>query len=134
MAIDTIAGIIGVKAKQFSADPRLSDLIEIAKLQTSSCFGDKYNLAVALRVCHWLALEARNGGDGGSSTSGSGTSGVLKSEKEGDLARSYEIGKFGENSDLASTTFGQELLSLIRQSFLYARTRLMSGCDGEIIS
>ena len=134
MAVQTVAQIIAVLAPQYASDTRLTDLETLALLQTSDCFGTKKNYAVALRVCHWLALEERNGGDGGSSTSGSGTAGALKSEKEGDLARSYKSSKFGDDSELGSTTYGQQLLSLIKSSFVKARTRLMSGCNGTIVS
>ena len=130
MAIDTALQIITVRAPQYASDPRISDLISLSTLQTGDCFGTKKQLAIALRVMHWLAMEARNGGDGGSSTSGSGAAGMIKSEKEGDLARSYGSGGFSDTkSDLVSTAYGQELLSLMRQCFFKPRTRLMGLCS-----
>lgn len=128
MAIDTAEQIIGIRAPQYSSDTRMADLIALSTLLTGNAFGDKKQYAIALRVMHWLAVEVRNCGDGGSSTSGSGTGGMLKGEKEGGLSRSYSLGGFEkEKSDLSSTEYGQELLVLIRQCVLFARTRLMEG-------
>lgn len=128
MSISTASQIIAVRAPQFSGDPRLSDLINLAKLQTSSKLGDKYQLALALRVMHWLILEERGGGNpgsGGGTSSGSSTPGNLKSEKEGDLSRNYELTSILQRKwgDLTSTQYGLELVSLIKGHFFLPRTR-----------
>lgn len=127
MSVKTAIDLIGIKAPQFSTDPRLSDLVSIAESQTGTIFGENYNLAVALRVCHWLTIESRNGGDSGVSTSGSGNSGFVKSEKEGDLSRSYEnaISQNNSLSYLSSSSFGMELYGLIRQTVLSVRNRFV---------
>lgn len=111
--------IIGVKGPQFSEDPRLPDLVSLAELETSSCFGKKYSLAVALRVLHGLALEARNFGATDGSNSGSAISGSVSSLSEGGLSLGYSSPS-GEksNSGLEQTTFGQELLSLRRGNMM----------------
>lgn len=127
MPIDTVENILAVIGPQFVTDPRLADFIGLARLETSVNFGEKYNFAVALRVCHELALEAMQGGDGGTSTAGSGVSGQITSEKEGDLARSY--GKAGSGSDadsaLSTTKYGSKLLELRSGHFFFARTSLI---------
>ena len=124
----TIDQIIAARAPQFSADPRKAAFEELAKLQTSTNFGDRYNLAVALRMCHWWALEQIAGGS--STNSGLTMGGTVKSETEGGLSRSYGNAGSGStgttNEDLSRTAFGVELLALIRSSFLKPRTRMMS--------
>jgi len=123
MATATIANIIAVKAPQFASDTRLNDLIDLAKLQTSlTAFGDAYNLAVALRVCHGLAVEANNGGDGGASTSGSGQGGAIERETEGDLSRTRKVGKQLDAGNLANSAYGLELLELIDGCVILPRT------------
>lgn len=127
MPVNTAQEIIEVKAPQFASDPRLQDLISLSEAQTGTIFGKNYNLAVALRVCHWLALEQRNGGDSGVSDSGSGISGFISSEKEGDLSRSYKT-QISENShfyDLSTTTYGVELYRLIKGTMISVRNRFV---------
>ena len=124
MAIDLNdpKAIITLKAPQYSAEPRLDDLILLAERQTSSCFGEDYALAVALRVLHQLALEGENGGAGNGSNSGSGIAGVIESAKEGDLSEkrgNMNKGSSGDAQfgDLVNTTYGSELIGLIKSHF-----------------
>lgn len=131
MAIDTISNIITtVLAPQYAADPRIPDLIALAELETSTCYGDKYNYAVALRVCHELALDDLRGGSGDGTDSGSGEAGSITSEKEGDLARSY--GKVGSGSSsgsaLSQTRWGLKLIGLQNGHFMLPRTSIVSEC------
>lgn len=132
----SVKKIIEILTPQFSGDGRLNDLIFLSKLQTSNNFGDKYNLAVALRVCHWLTKDAIAGGDAGSdpvTTSGSGesTTNVI-SKKEGKLSVSYgsisNSNMYG-SGDLNSTVYGMRLIDLIKGSFFKPRTRF-STTDG----
>lgn len=121
MPITTPAEIIAVKAPQYAGDPRETDMIALAGFHVSQeVFGPKYNYALALVVCHWYAVEELNGGNpgsGGGTGSGSGAGGMVKSEKEGDLARTK--GNINPNAysrdadqDWAKTSYGQEFISL----------------------
>ena len=119
----SINKIIELRTPQFTTDPRLSDLITLAKEITGSEFGDCYNQAVALRVMHWLTLESINGGD--STNSGSGSAGRITSEKEGKLALRRSKSNDTNYDDLSSTQYGTELIALIKGCILSARNRLI---------
>ncbi len=129
--VQEIKDCVVVFAPQYEDNVRVEALIPYAERQTSSCYGDKYCDAVALRICHMIALEERNGG--GSSSSGDGTSGTIKSEKEGDLSRSYG-NSAGDNNNsgawgtLPSTTYGQMLIEMAQTSFVSIRNRFSSDC------
>jgi hypothetical protein len=114
MATGTAQQIIAVKSPNFAADPRLSDFVVLAAdFVSQSAYGTKYQHALALVVLHWLTLDALQGGS--SSSSGSGIGGGIKSEKEGDLARTFGSPSSSANTDdgyWMSTVFGQELVSL----------------------
>lgn len=130
MPTQTASQIIAVRAPQWAGDPRESDMIELAGFfAAASSFGDKHQYALALRVMHWYALEERAGGNpgsGGGTSGGSGQAGSVKSEKEGDLARSYGMSDkvSAGNSDLSQTSYGIELMALIRACFFKPRTRM----------
>lgn len=120
----SINEIIVLRSPDLNGDTRLPGMIELAKQLTSDVnFGDKYNHAVALLVLHWLTLDAQGGGS--SSSSGSGVVGGIKSEKEGDLSRSYGIPS-STNDKAAyfnSTSFGAELMHIWRSCLILPRTR-----------
>lgn len=126
--------IIGLRAPQCSADPRLGDMLTLAAQMTSACaFGDNYQLALALRVLHWLTMEARNGGTPGVN-GGSGSAGAITSETEGQLSRSYGgVSSSSVNAekypDLIGTQYGTELIALIRGSIIGPRNQTMTECD-----
>ena len=129
----SITAIITLRAPQFASDPRLNDFIELAELQTSSGFGARYNFAVALRVLHVLTLEVIHNGLTSASTSGTAIAGIIASESEGDLSRSYEntsasmgAGVAGRYVNLSTTAYGTELIELINSTFFKPRTRAMS--------
>lgn len=124
MAVDTVANIVKLKSPDFDGDSRIDDLDELAKFHVAEvAFGDKWVYARALLVLHWLTLDAQGGGS--SSGSGSGIVGGIKSEKEGDLARSYNgiISSDDKDGYLKSTSFGAELLQLWRACLILPRTR-----------
>jgi len=135
MPISTAIEIVQLKMPSLDAGPggsdedRINDFIELAKFYISeNIFQTKYQYALALMVCHQLTLDAQGGGS--TTTSGSGVIGGVKSEKEGDLARSY--GGMGSNVSeskqyLMSTPFGQELLQLWNACLLLPRNRFVSG-------
>jgi len=126
MPITTPQEIVAIECPGKETDSRLDDFIDLAELQLDpDVFLDKYNLALALLVCHWFALEAMGGGD--ENGAGSGVSGGIKSEKEGDLARSFgtAIPTSGNQSDIYynQTIHGQKLYQLIRSCVMMARNK-----------
>ena len=136
MSLNSINDYIAVLAPQYSTDPRLVDLVEIAKLNTSTqCFGDesskKYMYAVALRVCHNLAIEEKSGGTGDGVSSGSGDAGILTQEKEGKLSKSFSQSSLNSNNTgtgfdyLNETAYGKKLIELIRGNCILPFTRLV---------
>lgn len=93
--------IIQIRCPDLYVDANLNTWILLAQEQTDRCYyGRHYNLAVALLSCHMYTLSQR----------GSGQSGIVTSEREGDLARSY--GGFTAKSYLDQTSFGLELQQL----------------------
>lgn len=117
---------IQLRAPQWSGDPRIVSLIALAKQGISgTVFGARYGEAVGLKVLHWLAKEAIAGGDPGTgSSSGSGVSGQVTSEKEGQLSRTFADSSSGSGGgvggvsagmdELRTTSYGKELLQLIQ--------------------
>jgi len=107
-----------------SPDPRLADFIKLSKGMTGQEFGDCYNQAVALRVLHWLEKEKQSGG---TSSSSSVHHGKVTSEKEGQLAITYQKGSSTTNDkygDLSTTQYGNELIELMKGCLLLPRTRI----------
>lgn len=117
---------IQLRAPQWSTDPRLVSLIALAKQGMSeTVFGARYGEAVGLKVLHWLAKESMAGGDPGTgSSSGSGATGQITSEKEGQLSRSFADLSSGSGggvggisagmAELQTTGYGRELIQLIQ--------------------
>jgi Protein of unknown function (DUF4054) len=109
----TIEQILDTIAPQFSTNPAKSSYIEMAMLRTSTCqFGNKYDMAVAYRAAHDMTVA----GEG--SDSGVSYGGLVVSEREGDLSRSYAdlSTKATGYSSLLSTTYGQALYGLIKNT------------------
>lgn len=125
----SIVQIIDARAPQYSTFSRKSEYIDLSKLMTSTtAFGNRYEYAVALRVLHMIALENQRGGSDPDS-SGTGQAGAINSESEGQLSRGFSVSgslqsQFG---DLSQTSYGLELIDIIRSSIFPARTRLMSN-------
>lgn len=113
---------IQARASAFALEPNVSSLIAIATTQTGD-FGspDATNTAIALLVCHWIALDKRENG------SGLGAAGSIASESEGQLSRSYAstVGASARNAALEQTRWGIELLDLRKSAFFLPRTRMM---------
>lgn len=129
MPVSTAKEIIELKSPSLVGDSRVDDFISLAELTVSeNTFGDKYQYALALVVLHQITLDAQGGGS--SSSSGSGVGGGIKSEKEGDLQRTY--GSFSSSGETShrkeywnSTIFGQEYWQLMQTCLLLPRTRLV---------
>jgi hypothetical protein len=111
MADVTIAEYIETRSKFDPLDPIIVALITQAECELAEfCSETLTNKAVALLVMHWATL-ADNG------SQGSGSTGTVKSLKEGDLSISF--GSFSSSNQgvdpyLALTPYGLELWSLIR--------------------
>lgn len=101
-------------ASQFSSisDEVVNQWLLIAGLNanTACLDDDRKNLALAYYAAHLLFLDAEN-------SSGSGGRGPIKSEREGDLSRTYGDG-YGGNTWYSLSPYGQEYWNMI------------SGCIG----
>jgi len=97
-----------IVAKQFVSltDGEVQVWLDMAAIQGApGCLmGDPANLATALYAAHLLQLDGEN-------ASGEGGRGPVKSEKEGDLARSYGTGGYTDGW-LGSTGYGQQYSSM----------------------
>lgn len=93
-----------------------------AEFVPSTCLtAQGYSMAQALYAAHLLTL---------STASASGVSGTIKSEKEGDLSRTYGTTK-GDDTVLGSTPYGLQYLEVTKGCYGSAiMTRY--GIDGEV--
>ena len=93
-------------APELASDSKKAIHIDLATARTSSIkFGDNKNYAIALRAAHTLTIANRNDGD---------LAGNAESKKEGDLSVSYGgKGSIG-SGDLNQTSYGRQLLAIIR--------------------
>lgn len=104
-------------AKQFASvpDAEVNVWLDIAGLNanTACLMGDRANLALALYAAHLMSLDAAN-------QTGEGGRGDIKSEREGDLSRSY--GTAVNNGQwLGQSPYGQQY------------SDMMLGCYGATI-
>lgn len=98
-------------------DSRFDVLVGIAETQiNATVYGNHRAYAGALLVLHWIALEDRGTGAAG---------GAVKSEKEGQLARSYSDSMVGKNAYLSQTHWGMELARLQKTLIFNPRNRMM---------
>jgi len=88
-------------APSFEDLENLADYIELAEQQVSTNMCNR-ELAVAYLTAHIIELANRGG-----------TGGVISSESEGQLTRSYDTGT-GSDSLLSVTSYGQEYLRILR--------------------
>lgn len=129
MAVNTPQEIVIARVPTYSGDSRLTDYETLATKQTGTVFGDCRNLAIALLMLHMLTIDdsrAQGASGGGAST------GAVKSEKEGDLAKTYGTTASEISSrypDLSQTVYGLELIRL-RKSTILEPTNRMVGTDG----
>jgi hypothetical protein len=103
----------------FNTYPGLKDdadkatYIECAKTQTSSCFyGSRYEQAVALRAAHNLILSKPD-------EYRSSLSGGVMAKKQRNLSVQYgqtNSNNVADKSGLSQTTYGTQLLALMRMS------------------
>jgi hypothetical protein len=130
----TATQIIALRAPQWHTDPRIPDMIVLAKANYSQIiFGDRWEEIAGLHVLHWLTLDTRNGGNPGIGTnSGSGTTGAIVGESEGDLSRQYANPSSNNNNklvnrnpDLLSTQYGLEILAIINKTVFSPLNRMI---------
>lgn len=111
--MSTASEILSAIAPRFDGSANRALFLQMAESRTNSTYyGENRSDAVALRAAHFLTVnEAANASDGESM-------GPIASKSEGDLSVSY--GKLssgaGADSDLASTSYGRQLLGLRRAS------------------
>jgi hypothetical protein len=103
----SISDLISALAPAYAADTRIAAFTTIAQSRTSqSRFGQNYELAVALRVCHMIARNPQTG---------PGTPGAVVSAQERSVSQSYRVSDdlMRRYSDLCSTPYGAQLAELI---------------------
>ncbi len=91
-------------AKEFEGenDTRIELFVEYATaFVNENKWGRKYKLALILIACHLLTLGDREGNGG-----------PVTAESVGELSRSYGQTTGSEDPELASTSYGQQFLSL----------------------
>ena len=124
----TITAILSSIAPQFDSNVNRDDHISLAELRTNeTCYGNKYNYAVALRAAHTLTLsDIQN-------SSGSGSAGAITSKKEGDLSISFGSTGGSIDSYLGLTSYGKDLIDLREGSILpFQITGLTVDCAGNL--
>ncbi len=111
--------ILILRAPCYKETAQVVGLIELAEAETGpAAYGDLRPTAVALLTLHWLALQERGK---------TGASGVITSETEGDLSRSYAT-PTAEVSDLSATIWGQELERLGKKTTVSFINRRYGAC------
>ena len=131
MPTGTAAEIIVLKSPSLAGDSRINDFVDLARLTVGRLpFGTRYEYALALVALHMITLDSQGGGS--SSSSGSGVIGGIKSEKEGDLQRSYgTIAGTAVNNPsdayFSSTSFGMEYLNLKRSILIKPRNKMVGN-------
>jgi hypothetical protein len=118
---------IDTRAPGYSADTRVSPMILQAEDETGTAFGILRNAAIALLVLHWLAMDDRAGGSGGSLSNSVG--GTIKREREGSLEREYMIdfSLTKQFPDLSQTRWGMELIELRKKCILTPYNRFVTN-------
>lgn len=130
----TPADYIGVRAPQFSSHPKLTEMVSLSDELTGLEFGTRRDYAIALRVMHWLTKEALHGGSSMGTNSGTGQAGVIVTEVEGDLSRSYSnSSRNTKYADLTTTAYGQELIELMDATLFGPRTRMIDPVAVSIV-
>jgi hypothetical protein len=103
---------VALIAPAYSTDPRLTSLIVIATSQLSRCrFGQQFEYAVALLVCHMIARNP---------STQPGAPGAVTSATEGGVSQSYTIPPDLQKrySDWTSTSYGCQLAQLAEGSIV----------------
>jgi hypothetical protein len=114
----TSAQIVALRSPTYGAKSDLADMISYAETQLDEVvFGDQFANAVALLTMHFYAKQG--GGD---------APGAVTAEAEGRLSRSFDSSKGStDQTDWATTKWGQELLQLTRSLVFFPQNRSMPG-------
>lgn len=115
----TALEIFRLIAKEFSSmtDGEVSDYISLAELDISEgVYGALYEKALAYQAAHTIKLNELM-------SNGLSSVYALKSEREGDLARTYAVSDTKTSDPLSSTIYGQELLKIQRLCIIPILTR-----------
>jgi hypothetical protein len=99
----TVEQIIMLRRPTTTLDPTTTGLIEMAGYVTdAAAFGNTYDYARAMLVCHWLEMASRMD-----------KVGPIASLSEGSLSISYASAAAGSDGmSYASTSYGQEYMLL----------------------
>lgn len=112
--------IITIRAPDFAAEPNVNSYIGLATGKVCNCYGANVNEAIALLTMHMMALDSRSSGD---------AVGNLKSEKEGDLAKTFGKSNTGDMPFYyTQTNWGVEYWQTVNSSFVLPRNRFTNGC------
>ena len=106
-------------APDLAADARKGDFLSLAETRTSPrAYGAQRAYAVALLALHMLTRSIRQ------QNAGTSNGGAIASETEGSLSRSFADAGLsgGQNGDLPTTSWGQMLMELRRESIIGIRT------------
>jgi|LSQX01.1.fsa_nt_gb hypothetical protein len=119
---------IQFRSPELATNVNVDNFISLADSRTSkTAFGDTAvgtlgtirDYAVALRAMHLMEKSSDSGG----------SAGIVQSEREGDLSRSYQVSPAlaKKYPDLMSTQWGRELAEMIDSSMMPILTRRISG-------
>lgn len=120
---------LDVLAPQFAGHSAKDSFLAMADelvAPASSCGlpSERRSQAVALQAAHLMTLAYDPSYAGGAS------GGAVTSKREGDLSLSYgsAAGAAADDADLSQTTYGRQLLELVRRSFTFIG--VTGGDDG----
>lgn len=117
--------VIDLRAPKYSGDLRIPQLLVLAEEFLGSKIPNTTprEYAKALQVLHWLELSDR-------ADSGSGATGSVQAEKEGELSVKYAnpVGNLMHyttdmKAELSQTIWGLELYSFVKRYFVPVMTR-----------
>lgn len=104
----------------------LSGLAFVVDMVSEKRFGKRTEKALAALIAHLFAMEDTISAEG--ATGSSSTAGGVKSEREGDLERTYSDDVSGSNTDLDSwlkrTAYGRLFLAIRAMCIIPVMTRM----------
>lgn len=123
----TAAAYVVMRRPSLSGDTRVPDLIDFCDDKLSeSHYGDRFFEAVGLLTLHMIEMSESDIANTIAGGNRHGAGGVVTSESEGRLSRSYDIkGLTGYVGEWNTTSWGIELTQLTASRGFAARTRLM---------
>ena len=126
MAVVAAFRTIAPAYKDKTDEEVLSGLAFVADMVSEKRFGKKTEKALATLIAHIFAMEDTISADG--ATGSSTVSGAVKSEREGDLERTYADDVSGSNTDIDSwlkkTAYGRMFLAIRAMCIISVMTRM----------